>query len=517
MKRIFFSKLKDYNYILDKVLEEKNFSEDAKNLLLNMIYKIEVSYKDYAQIKGIYQKQNDFIDEIIKIISERCKFLFLIDPKNDEVKMLKKKNVLALTNEREQRIYAYPTELAILYGIMDIKPKYYYIPRNYYYIKNQMQRALVKGTILNNTEVIRNFNGWSWNVAEDANIDHVSNMIYQTIRMLIDEDFLKMWEQDTSAKIDFIYELRKELVEYYGKDNSRSFYFAMAKLIISNSTKEEKSKLVHELKKVVDAYDNMKNKTEYIYRVTEERKKLEVEIEKIDILLRDGNKLKKEFDYRNSRLPEEKKLFNVNSFAEILQAERDKKIRRINELNKLVKPSEYGQLKSQLTEKLQIMSVIRERKTTRDYAIAFQKEVVKCLSANITKIKSKEEVLDIIYKVRYLKKIRITPNEKIEDIPVLNNEIRKLLRYVITFGCRNKMFNIFCNDVDGNFSIFEVALDTSVPNYEDIDISLKTEGEFLEITIYDNEVIDKQATIEFPYPHKDLAVKQKKRIPMYVI
>ena len=41
MKKSLFSKFKDYNYILDKVLEEKRFSEDAKNLLLNMIYKIE--------------------------------------------------------------------------------------------------------------------------------------------------------------------------------------------------------------------------------------------------------------------------------------------------------------------------------------------------------------------------------------------------------------------------------------------------------------------------------------------
>ena len=29
-----------------------------------MIYKIEVSYKDYAQIKGIFQKQNEFIEKI---------------------------------------------------------------------------------------------------------------------------------------------------------------------------------------------------------------------------------------------------------------------------------------------------------------------------------------------------------------------------------------------------------------------------------------------------------------------
>ena len=104
MKKGLFSKFKDYNYILDKILEEKNFSEDSTNLLLNMIYKIEVSYKDYAQIKGIFQKQNEFIDEIIDIISKNCNQLFLIDPKKEEVRMLKEKNVLALTDERENRI-----------------------------------------------------------------------------------------------------------------------------------------------------------------------------------------------------------------------------------------------------------------------------------------------------------------------------------------------------------------------------------------------------------------------------
>lgn len=200
MKGKIFSKLKDYNYILDQMLEKKNFSEDAKNLLLSMIYKIETSYKDYSQIKGVFQKQKDFIDEIIKIVSNNCKYIFLIDPKKEEVKLLKKENVLALTDEKEQRIYSYPTEQAILYGIMDIKPKYFYIPKNYYYIKKQFQKLLVEGTILNSTEVIRNFNGWSWNFAEDTNINHVANMIYQSIRILVDEDFLKEWEDDASRK-----------------------------------------------------------------------------------------------------------------------------------------------------------------------------------------------------------------------------------------------------------------------------------------------------------------------------
>ena len=200
MKGKIFSKLKDYNHILDKMLEEKNFSEDAKNLLLSMIYKIENSYNDYAQIKGIFQKQKEFIDDIIDIVSNNCKYIFLVDPKKDGVQLLKKENVLALTDEKEQRIYSYPTEKAILYGIMYIKPKYFYITNNYYYIKKQFQKLLVEGTILDSTEVIRNFNGWSWNVAEDTGINHVSNIIYQTIRILIDEEFLKEWEDDASRK-----------------------------------------------------------------------------------------------------------------------------------------------------------------------------------------------------------------------------------------------------------------------------------------------------------------------------
>ena len=192
MKKKLFSKFKDYNYILDKILEEKNFSEDATNLLLNMIYKIEVSYKDYAQIKGVFEKQNDFIDSVIKIVSDNCNQLLLVDPKQEEIKAMKEKNVLALTDEKNKKMYVYPTELAILYGLIDIKPKYYYVPRKYYFIKNELQNILVQGTVLNYTEVIRNFNGWSWNIDEDTNIDQVSNMIYQAIRMLIDEDFLKM-------------------------------------------------------------------------------------------------------------------------------------------------------------------------------------------------------------------------------------------------------------------------------------------------------------------------------------
>ena len=38
---------KDYNNELETILETKKFDENAKNLLLNILYKIEAAYKDY--------------------------------------------------------------------------------------------------------------------------------------------------------------------------------------------------------------------------------------------------------------------------------------------------------------------------------------------------------------------------------------------------------------------------------------------------------------------------------------
>lgn len=517
MKKRLFSKFKDYNYILDKILEEKNFSEDATNLLLNMIYKIEVSYKDYAQIKGVFQRQNEFIDEIIDIISKNCNQLFLIDPKKEEVRMLKEKNVLALTDEREKRIYAYPTELAILYGLIDIRPKYFYIPKKYYFLKQEFQNILVQGTILNKTEVIRNFNGWSWNFAEDANIDYVSNMIYQMIRILIDEDFLNAWENDTSPKVDYINEMKKEFSEYYGEENSKRFYLSLARLIVAKSVTKNRGKVRDEFVRVVNAYQNIKNKNEYIYKISIERKKIIAEIENKDRIINNRELMLIEFKKRNSTLPDDRKILNISVLVDVLQKEKNDCFKRMEQLNELVKPLNYAHLKSELSEKLRIMSVVDENKSLRDYEIAFLKDAIKCLSYNIEKMSSKEEIIDIIYKIRYFRKLRVTEGEKVEDISQLFNDISQILKYTITKGCKEKVFNIFCKDIDYNYQIIDVALNTAISNYEDIDISLKIEDGFLKVTVYDNEVIDKQEELKFSLTSRDLSIRQNKPVPMYVI
>ncbi len=516
MKGKLFSKFRDYNYILDKMLEEKSFSQDAKNLLLNMIYKIESSYNDYSQIKGVFKSKNEFIDEIIDSVSKYCQNIFLIDPKKEGVLLLRKEKAIAITDEKERKIYAYPTEQAILYGVMEIKPKYFYIQKKYNYFKRQLQRVLVEGSILNSTEVIRNFNGWSWNVVEDENINYVPNMVYQAIRLLLDEEFLEDWEKDQETSIDYILEFRKRIAELYGQNCAKSLYIAMIRLILSDTSNEVHKRLRAEYDRVKKEYEQMSEKNNYIYKISLEKEKFLKEIRKIDLILGDQNKLLNEFRLRNNKLPDDKKMVDASELFKILNHNREKYVKQVNYYNDLVKPINYSKLKAELKEEIEILQILEKNESVRCYAIAFQQEVLKCFSSLLDKIKAKEEIIELIYKMRYYRKLRITSEEKVEDIHSLYTNVKKILEFLVTKACKNKVFNVFYKEPNHNFLIIERALDTTIANYEDVDISLKLQEDGVEVTVYDNEVIEKKEYVNGIFTSKNLNVKQNRHIPMYV-
>ena len=70
--------IKDYNNELERILENKLFSYDVKNLLLSMLYKIENAYKDYRTVKLEVPTKRNFIENIFRIIKEKCTKIILV-------------------------------------------------------------------------------------------------------------------------------------------------------------------------------------------------------------------------------------------------------------------------------------------------------------------------------------------------------------------------------------------------------------------------------------------------------
>ncbi|MBR3153141.1 MAG: hypothetical protein IKF52_06060 [Clostridia bacterium] len=520
MGRKLFSKFRDYNYILDQLLERKHFQENSKNLLLSMFYKIETSYDDYAKIKMINSSKNSFLDEVIGTIDEYCNYIYLLDPKKEEIQELKRKHTWALTDEREKKIYSYPTEVALLYGISDIKPKYFFIHNKYDYIKDVFQKVLVDGSNLNKTEVIRNFNGWSWDVDGDKNINCLNNLIYQELAIIFGSAFLKRWEGDSSPKKDYIAELKKRLKDGYDEKIMHSFYTSLLRLLLVIS--DDREKYADNYKKLLKSYKNISNKTEYILNISKEKIKINKSLEQIEKILNNQELLKREYNRRNMIRSDDKKYFSLEGLVNDLSREKELREHRYKQLTELSKPSSYLALKEDLKEKINIMSIFeKESIDVLEYVKAFQKEFIKCIDKEIEEITERDEYIELLYKLRYCKKLRVNGDIKIEDIKGLNNLIEKLMKKIVTKACENKFFNVFARNVDLNYFIISKVIDSQIINFETIDISLIKEKvddkEVTSILIYDNDVLEKKEPIDFEFSKKDLTVRFKKQVSLYVL
>ena len=109
---------KDKNEELERILEEKNVDEQARNLLQGILYKIEVSYKDYQKAKMIEQTEEQYINQLLVNIKKKCNKIRIVKIsqklEEEEIqKELKKKKFYI----GEKEIISYPIEQKLLYAI----------------------------------------------------------------------------------------------------------------------------------------------------------------------------------------------------------------------------------------------------------------------------------------------------------------------------------------------------------------------------------------------------------------
>ena len=108
---------KDNNQELEKILEQKKIDEQAKNLLQGILYKIEVSYKDYQKVKAKKKTEEKYVEELIENIDKRCSQINVVKPSQ-------KLADTDIQNQLEEKKYyvgeeivSYPIEEKILYAI----------------------------------------------------------------------------------------------------------------------------------------------------------------------------------------------------------------------------------------------------------------------------------------------------------------------------------------------------------------------------------------------------------------
>lgn len=514
-----FSKVSTYNDKLEKILESKNYDSETKNLLLNMLYKIEISFADYQKVKGKGFTKEEFIEKIIDIIDKKCEDIKTVTPRTEKSKALESEGVNSIVDEKMGTILVYANEKDLLYAICEMDIKYIlYANKNAYFIKNDelqndaIMKFVLTGAAMDVSEIIRDFNGWSWNanIKDMENINY--NLLYQNIAIL----------QHSPIKSEFMeYNEIIEKVFCLECDNEKLFSkiknLALAVLAMQDEDVKKSLKAVEKQRK--KQLDIMSDNKAFLEDVTKNKKELNRKIKEIDEMLNDKERMKKEYDERNSKLANKDKIFSISHLANMLEEEREECLKEIQKYNKLMEPLNYVQEKELVGKKYEeIRNILNatEKDAFEREIIEIQKEFLKTFLKDVENAETNQEILELIYKLRYYCLLPINEIQAIKDVPELKESIKEVINALVDKGIDKKVLENISDSISLCYNTFKYIFECKIIDLEKVNIKIvknKEEDKIADISIilYDSKDADEIHREKVNNLHQ-LNIKQNKKI-----
>lgn len=506
---------KDYNNELEKILENKIFEENAKSILLSILYKIEASYKDVECIKRDIQTKDEYIAKIVNTIDKDCENIKVIKMTDNNCIPEGKTYLL---NKEEKEIIAYPIERKILYAIAKIGKRDKIIKDTYFIIDQTLSDLINVGNNIEMVEPLRDFNGYSWttSIKEIESIDH--NLIYQNLRILIGYKFLEKWIYNNEFIIDYFDILKNRFEEEYGKTYEEEFIESLMEISILLDVKYNKkieNKIIKIKRKLEDDLEKIQDKGKYIKKIAEEKKKLTQKIMKIDAIINDKKLLQHEYKKRNEKLPLESKIFSIKVMTREMIKEKEKYFRQIEKLNELVNPKKYIKHKKRLEEKYKYLRIVDEKDREEQIdklKIQMQKTFLHCLKSKIENATNKQQIIDLIYEYRYYLMIPYNYDNLIYQEERLTKYIKEISEKILDKAIELKVIEKISDDKDTNYNILRNIFNIKVINLEDVFIKITKEKNEYFLQILDESITEEKFEIEKP---KDLQIKLNKKISIW--
>ena len=482
--------IKNYNNELEKILENKLFSYDVKNLLLSMLYKIENAYKDYETVKVEVPTKKEFIENILRIIRDKALKILLVKPGTPEYTEFEQKNIKYKIDKINGEIECFQNEFVMLKAILKLDETNTKLEVPYDYIEEPLNTLINQGILDSMLEVIRDFNGWSWDIVTKEIGDIKGNFLYQNLLLL----------NGKNANIK----------------KSKKMYNTIIKMSIqkylANKENEDYIQKFEEIKKAKkERLELFEHKRDLLDKITEEKKEYTKQIEQIDRILNNNELLKKEYYERNKNLPNKEKIFSVSYLVGILEKERKKLLEGIEECNKIILPKEYVEQKSKLEEETRFLESI-QIDIYRNDIVEICKEFLENVKNIIKGIneENKNKLITWIYKIRYYRYIPISETESVKDLQELNDLFEEVIKLIIKKLQKFKIWDTFSEDEELNYKILKEIFNTKIIYLQSINIQCRFENKVLIVEYYDDTVIDSSLEV-----HID-SVKIKKKFKLFM-
>ena len=370
---------------------------------------------------------------------------------------------------------------------------------------------MIEARCINNCEVIRDFDGWSWNSGLNTEREIIKNLIFQNILL----SNIQIKES----------EFLNALVNPYYFD--RTIYTIIITLI-AEQDKELKEEIYKQRDIKKEELDKMANRAQFLNEVTEEKKKITNQIKEIDEIINDKAKLQKEYDSRNEKLENKDKIFSVKYLVKILEQERIQKLEELKLKNKILEPKEFIKQKSLLENEYtllnKVITNIEDEKQKKESIINVQREFLEVFADEIEKGNNKITLEKNIYKLRYYCLIPFSKKEYIKDIKELQEPLKKVMNIIIDNSIDKEIITNFSDSVSLCYAILKNLFYTKIIELQEVALKItntKTEKNdneveyYITINVYDvKDAQDKDC--EVVNNLNKLKVKLNKKIPVFI-
>lgn len=535
----------DYIYEIEKTLEKKGITNEIKSLVMDTLFKIEETYPNYKRIKVDVLEKRDYIREIV-VALKKLDNIYIMNMQEKDILKCVTDTKIDKNARGYYDIQIYHNNLSLLYALQTIINEEYGI--NEQPCSSAFDKILKIGGIYSNIEILRDFSGWNWNRNKIKNFNIYYDIIYRNLLLILGID--KMIELKKTRQC--IHFMKKYLVKKYKNDNVEKLMEILKEIVFVMSSEEEKKLEIEANKKIIDMYMAMKDIEKFMQKVNEEKKKNNKLIAEYDKILNSHNVLEREYNEYLKAIEKSKNedssngSLNIDSIIDILDIEEDdigkidkeeiknielfsiqifekrKKVYNKNlELSKIGNPENYVEHKRILEEKIKYIldyekvkgDAKKEEELLENLMIEYQKIVYDMLEDRIEAIYTNEEVIDEIYRQRYIRYQNVLKDKYIYQISDLYQKMDKILHLIVAKAMKFDVLERVSEEENTNYAAVSPALKTEVLSLEEVKVAIYT-GKTTLLCIYDGNVLIKEIEL-FDVDPKLISIPTKKKIKLF--
>ncbi len=505
--------MKDYKNELELILEQKQFDEEAKSLLLSIFYKFDNFYKDYMTVKKDVEEKNQFLEEYINIIKTKCKTIHLIKPQ--DIKGKTKYEV----DRKKGEIRCIPNELILLYAIYDLVEKNMsddkYLLGDFTPIC--VNNILNKGNTINETEIIRDFNGWSWNIQIDNSDNIVYNLIFQNALIILGYQFIKDNINKSKILDNFKFQMK---LDGYGEQGNLFLNELYKNCIIlyNNLSIDNHDKCIKYKKNLINKQNMLNNRKEYVEDKNKDSSSVSKKIKKIDDMLNNIELIRSE--YEKSIKKNKNEFFCISDFVESKENEKKNLLKTIKENNKVLNQKKYLSEHDDYESSIDLYESIKEGQDNLNYQpelLKLQKQFLECLKIKVESCAQKRELFNCIVQFRYYCNLLYKKDKSIITYEKLSEDIESVTEKITMKMLELKMIDFGFKTNKLNGQIIEYVFNTKIIELETINLKIKfIEKNKIEVEYYDSKILETKKVFDIPN-EEEIVNKKDRKVKLFKI